>query len=443
MSTKAKNTLNQVLINGSLTIICILWTIPTVGVFVSSFRTRADIQSSGWWRVFPHREWQKTDELADADLPRDFDIDVPFAIPAVGDIEYSFDEWRDGVETPDGKRVQWIGNKRLGRVEIQEEVWTSALATEPVWEQTLLLEGDALNREFDNDAPFAIAQVGPDEFTFDQWREGVETADGKRVQWVGNKRIGRLEVEEEIDRVQLTLDNYRNVLTGKNFEIKDAEGNVKTERGPDMSGAFLNSLAVTIPATIIPISFAAFAAYAFAWMKFPFRRALFIMVVAMLVVPLQIALIPLLRDFNGLNINGTFLAIWLAHTGFGLPLATYLFYNYISALPRETLESAFIDGASHFTVFMRLILPLSMPAIASFCIFQFMWVWNDYLVALIFLGGQNKVVTMRLAEIVGSRGNDWHLLTAGAFVSMILPLIVFFSLQRYFIRGLLAGSVKG
>ena len=167
------------------------------------------------------------------------------------------------------------------------------------------------------------------------------------------------------------------------------------------------------------------------------------MVVAMLVVPLQIALIPLLRDFNSLNINGTFLAIWLAHTGFGLPLATYLFYNYISALPRETLESAFIDGASHYTVFTQLILPLSMPAIASFCIFQFMWVWNDYLVALIFLGGQNKVVTMRLAEIVGSRGNDWHLLTAGAFISMILPLIVFFSLQRYFIRGLLAGSVKG
>ena len=137
--------------------------------------------------------------------------------------------------------------------------------------------------------------------------------------------------------------------------------------------------------------------------------------------------------------------MWLAHTGFGLPLATYLLYNYIATLPRETLESAFIDGASHFTVFRRLILPLSVPALASFAIFQFLWVWNDYLVALIFLGSnpEQKVVTMRLADIVGSRGNDWHLLTAGAFISMILPLTVFFALQRYFVRGLLAGSVKG
>ena len=133
----------------------------------------------------------------------------------------------------------------------------------------------------------------------------------------------------------------------------------------------------------------------------------------------------------------------MAHTGFGLPLATYLLYNYISQLPRETLESAFIDGASHFTVFTRLILPLSVPALASFAIFQFLWVWNDYLVALIFLSGTNEVLTMSLAQMVGSRGNDWHLLTAGAFVSMIVPLTVFFSLQRYFIRGLMAGSVKG
>ena len=358
MSTRTRDILNQILLNGTLTIICILWTIPTVGVFISSFRTRFDIQTSGWWQVFPHQEWEMTGEIEE--LPRDFDIDIPFAIPAVGETEYLFDDWRAGVETPDGKRVQWIGNKRLGRVEVQEQVWTSALSREPVLETTMILEGDQLNRDFDIDSSFSIPQVGPDEFTFDEWREGVVTADGKQVIWVGNKRIGRVEVQEEVNRIQLTLDNYRNVLTGKNFEIKDAEGNVKTERGPDMSGAFLNSLAVTIPATIIPISFAAFAAYAFAWMRFPLRRALFIMVVAMLVVPLQIALIPLLRDFNSLNINGTFLAIWLAHTGFGLPLATYLFYNYISALPRETLESAFIDGASHYTVFMRLILPLSM-----------------------------------------------------------------------------------
>jgi alpha-glucoside transport system permease protein len=212
-----------------------------------------------------------------------------------------------------------------------------------------------------------------------------------------------------------------------------------------MTGAFLNSLAVAVPSTVIPILIAAFAAYAFAWMKFPGRRWFFILVVALLVVPLQIALVPILRDYKTLDLNGTFLAIWLAHTGFGLALATYLLYNYISTLPRETLESAFIDGASHFTVFTRLVLPLSVPALASFAIFQFLWVWNDYLVALVFLGGnpEFELVTQRMAAIVGARGQDWHLLTAGAFVSMSLPLLVFFSLQRYFVRGLLAGSVKG
>ena len=169
------------------------------------------------------------------------------------------------------------------------------------------------------------------------------------------------------------------------------------------------------------------------------------MVVGLLVVPLQIALVPILRDYKTLNLNGTFLAIWLAHTGFGLALATYLLFNYISTLPREILESAFIDGASHFTIFMRLVLPLSVPALASFAIFQFLWVWNDYLVALTFLGVDPsfKVLTQRLADMTGSFGNDWHLLTAGAFVTMILPLAVFFALQRYFVRGLTAGSVKG
>ena len=212
-----------------------------------------------------------------------------------------------------------------------------------------------------------------------------------------------------------------------------------------MTQAFLNSLAVTIPSTIIPILIAAFAAYGFAWMTFPGRRILFVMIVALLVVPLQIALVPILRDYNTLGLNGTFLAIWLAHTGFGLALATYLLFGYISTLPREMLESAFIDGASHFTVFVRMILPLSVPALASFAIFQFLWVWNDYLVALVFLGVDPnfKVLTQRLADLTGTFGNAWHLLTAGAFVTMILPLIVFISLQRYFVRGMMAGSVKG
>ena len=227
---------------------------------------------------------------------------------------------------------------------------------------------------------------------------------------------------------QWTLENYSTVL--------NADG---------MLNAFINSLIITIPATVIPITLAAFAAYAFAWMRFPGRDWLFAVVVGLLVVPLQMALIPVLRLYTGLDLNGTFLGTWLAHTGFGLPLAIYLLYSYISQLPGELFESAFIDGASHYTAFTLLVLPLSVPAIASFAIFQFLWVWNDLLVALVFLGTNPDVaiVTSRLSAMVGTKGEAWHLLTAGAFLTMIIPLIVFFSLQRYFVRGLLAGSVKG
>jgi alpha-glucoside transport system permease protein len=226
-----------------------------------------------------------------------------------------------------------------------------------------------------------------------------------------------------------TLDNYDKVLFG----------------GDGMANAFLNTLAVTVPAVVIPILIAAFAAYGFAWMQFPGRRLMFITVVGLLVVPLQIALIPVLKAYLTIDLNGTFLAIWLAHAGFGLALATYLLYNYISQLPKDLIESASLDGASHFTTFVRLILPLSVPALASFAIFQFLWVWNDLLVATTFLGLDKdvQVMTQRLVSITGSRGQDWQLLTAGAFVSMIVPVLVFLSLQRYFIRGLLAGSVKG
>jgi alpha-glucoside transport system permease protein len=247
----------------------------------------------------------------------------------------------------------------------------------------------------------------------------------------------------EAKPAELTLKNYEQVLGGKEYVDPTLPGGVA--KGEDMSNAFLNSLTVAIPSTVIPILIAAFAAYGFAWMKFPGRKVFFVIVVALLVVPLQIALIPILRDYMQLNLTGTFLAIWLAHTGFGLPLATYLLFNYISSLPRDILESAFIDGASHFTIFHRLILPLSVPALASFAIFQFLWVWNDLLVALVFIGSRPEVavLTQRLQDMTGSRGQDWHLLTAGAFVTMAIPLLVFFALQRYFVRGLLAGSVKG
>ena len=242
-----------------------------------------------------------------------------------------------------------------------------------------------------------------------------------------------------------TFDNYNQVLFGQRFSVGNATG-TSSVRGATMLSAFLSSITVTLPSVIIPILIAAAAAYGFAWLSFKGRNVMFAIIIALLVVPLQISLIPILRDYTKIGLNGSYLGIWLAHTGFGLPLATYMMYNYISSLPRSILESAFIDGSSHFTTFVRLILPLSAPAIASFAIFQFIWVWNDMLVALVFLSGAGQkvqVVTVRLMNMAGTRGTDWHLLTAGAFVSMILPLCVFLGLQKFFVRGLLAGSVKG
>ncbi len=243
---------------------------------------------------------------------------------------------------------------------------------------------------------------------------------------------------------RFTLDNYR-LVTGFGVTpelLANAPGGV---RSINLGAAVMNSLTVAIPATVIPILIAAFSAYGFAWIRFPGRKIFFILVVALLVVPIQIALIPILTDYAKLQLNGTYLGVWLAHAGFGLPLAVYLLYSYISSLPRDILESAFIDGASHFTIFTRLVLPLSAPALAAFAIFQFLWVWNDLLVALVFLGSNpnNAVLTTKLLGMIGSYGTNWQLLTAGAFVSMLLPLIVFFSLQRYFVRGMMAGSVKG
>lgn len=241
------------------------------------------------------------------------------------------------------------------------------------------------------------------------------------------------------EAAQWTVENYRVAIEGQQF-----------------GSAFMNSLAMAIPATVIPITIAAFAAYAFSWMEFRGRYVMFVAVVGLLVVPLQMALIPILKLFTqglllgnyiifpDLDLNQSFLGIWLAHTGFGLPLAVYLLRNYIGSLPSSIIESARIDGADHFTIFWRLIIPLSIPALAAFAIFQFMWVWNDLLVALLFLGaGDNEVVTINLRNMIGDLGQEWHLLTAGAFISMIIPLAVFFALQRYFVRGLTAGSVKG
>ena len=244
------------------------------------------------------------------------------------------------------------------------------------------------------------------------------------------------------DNWGLTLDNYVQVLQSGNGTL-------------DLAGSFVNSLAITIPATVFPLVIASLAAYAFAWIDFKGRDWLFIGVFALQIVPIQMALVPLLslfsrgvrvggeQLFTGLNASGSYGQIWIAHTIFALPLAIFLLHNFVSEIPRELVEAARVDGAGHGQIFFRIVLPLTMPAIAAFAIFQFLWVWNDLLVALVFADGAVAPVTKLLAEITGSRGQDWHLLTAGAFIAILVPLIVFFALQRYFVRGLLAGSTKG
>lgn len=230
------------------------------------------------------------------------------------------------------------------------------------------------------------------------------------------------------DSARLTLRNYNLVLSRLG-----------------VGRAFLNSFIITIPATIIPLSIALLAAYALGWMKFFGRTFVFMALIALLVVPLQMTFIPVLRIFNKLGLAGSFPGIWLAHSGYGLPLAIYMLYNSISGLPKELFDSASIDGASSFHIFLYIVLPLSVPIVASLAIFQFLWVWNDLLVALIYLGGTPDVapITVQISSLVGSYGQDWELLTAAVFISIVPSLIIFFSLQRYFVRGILAGSVKG
>lgn len=363
---KPRKVLSSLVINGALILICLIWVIPTFGILITSFRDSQDIFSSGWWTVFPHRDYVAAGQIQ---VDPSADLNEPITIHGVTE-KYTFEQLRKGVTLSDGRKLTWYGNKHTRLIHVST------------------------------------------------------------LQWVGFSN-------------RLTLKNYQDVLSNANVNYKDANGNNIVRQGDNLWGAFLTSVAVTVPATIIPILIAAFAAFGFAWLNFPGRKFFFSVVVALLVVPLQIALIPIVQDYTKLDLNGSYLGIWLAHTGFGLPLAVYLLFNYIQGLEREILEAAYIDGASNFTLFTQLILPLSVPALASFAIFQFIWVWNDYLVALVFLGNSHVTMTVALANMVGEKGQDWQLLTSGAFLSMILPMTVFFALQKYFVRGMTAGSVKG
>ncbi|KQS80937.1 alpha-glucoside ABC transporter permease [Rhizobium sp. Leaf384] len=365
----------------SVLLLVILWTIPTAGLLISSLRDKDQLAVSGWWTALSTSSQNLT-------------------VRAPGP---ETQQQRDGKFVISGNVLDNAGAKVSAfGFRTQEPA-----AFEPGQTATLN-DGERLT----------VQEDGTFEIVSDVAMEG--------------SRGQRIFVQAAVPS-RFTFDNYREVL--------NAEG---------IGASFINSLTVSIPSTIIPILVAAFAAYALAWMPFPGRTLLIAVVVGLLVVPLQMSLIPLLKLYNGVGAflgvpAKTYVGIWLAHMGFGLPLAIYLLRNYMAGLPREIMESARVDGASDFDIFVKIILPLSFPALASFAIFQFLWTWNDLLVAMVFLGtGNNELVlTGRLVNLLGSRGGNWEILTASAFITIIIPLIVFFSLQRYLVRGLLAGSVKG
>lgn len=362
----------------SVLLLVAAWLFPTAGLFVSSFRTGEQISTSGWWAALSTQERQEP------------------AVRVSGDeIE------RDGAFVIEGELYP-------GR-DVSVSAWGTSARDPEANAPGVTIElrsGDSLT--FTEDGVFTL--VGEDSF------EG--------------ERLPRIFATAE-SPPEFTTGNYSNVL-------------LSDTAGAGIGQAFINTLTVAIPATIIPILVAAFAAYALAWMDFPGRALLVAFIVALLVVPLQLALIPLLQLHNSIGIGKGYIGTWLAHTGFGMPLAIYLLRNYMVGLPKDIIENARVDGATDFQIFIKIILPLSFPALASFAIFQFLWTWNDLLVALVFLGTDDEtlVLTGRLVNLMGSRGGDWEILATSAFVSIAVPLIVFFSMQRFLVRGLLAGSVK-
>jgi alpha-glucoside transport system permease protein len=373
-------------VNISVVLLVALWLFPTVGLLVSSFRTADQISASGWWKSL-------------------------FATEQI--------------------------------VQLRSGGAAAATQEGDLW----VVEGNLLEEAEDGPAPgITITRFGVSSKAVDAFAVGEVATFSKdkktfTMESAGDYRLTSTEaLKKRGQRVfvtatlppDFTLENYDQVLFSGNSN-------------DSMAKAFFNTLTVTIPATIIPILIAAFAAYALAWMQFPGRVLLIAAVVGLLVVPLQLALIPLLKLHLNIGIGKGYLGVWLAHTGFGLPLAIYLLRNYMAGLPKDIIENAKVDGATDFQIFIKIILPLSFPALASFAILQFLWTWNDLLVAKVFLidaTGNTTVMTNQIVELLGTRGGNWEILATAAFVSIVAPLCVFFAMQRYLVRGLLAGSVK-
>lgn len=362
----------------SCAFLVLLWVLPTFGLLVSSFRTGDQIVTSGWWQALSTQEAQLPAIRIEGD---EVETDGLFAIS--GQL----------LGASGGEVSRWGTSSRLPEAHAAGE--TADL-------------GDGRSLTVMPDGSYVLAAAAS----------------------MADSRLPRVFLTASTPP-EFTTRNFTTVISSP-------------MAGQSIGQAFVNTLTVSIPATIIPILIAAFAAYALAWMEFPGRALLIAAVMALLVVPLQLALIPLLQLHNSLGIGKSYLGIWMAHTGFGLPMAVYLLRNYMSGLPREVIESARVDGATDFQIFLKIVLPLSFPALASFAIFQFLWTWNDLLVALVFLGTGNtqQVLTGNLVNLMGSRGGDWEILAASAFVSIAVPLVVFFAMQKYLVRGLLAGSVK-
>lgn len=374
--------LPRLIVHLSVLLICIIWLIPTLGILVTSFRDPQQITSSGWWTAFSSASQTTASRLADPSTARQEGANYVIS----GSV----------FEAGQGGTVRAFGTRVAAPAEFE--------AGQPAD----LGDGETLT--VNEDGSYTYTRNAP-----------FEGERGRRIY---------LQVATP---PTFTIQNYNTVLT--------AQG---------IGQAFVNSLTVAVPSTIIPILIAAFAAYALSWMEFPGRALIIAMVVGLIVVPLQMSLIPLLRMYNEIGAffgvpSRSFAGIWLAHSAFGMPLAIYLLRNYIAGLPKEIIESARVDGASDFEIFLKIVLPLSFPALASFSIFQFLWTWNDLLVAMVFLGTNREqlVLTGALNALLGSMGGRWEILTASAFVSILVPLLVFFGLQRYLVRGLLAGSVKG